>query len=142
MKQISNLGLWLGNAADGRDLVAISQTEIHSVVQLAVEEPVPELLRSLHFFRIPLHDGAGNDAESLQFALNTIRDLIRLQRRTLICCSAGLSRSPAVAACGMALAEDRAPAECLGEIGRLVRTDISPGLWKDLLDAHEVLAGD
>jgi len=139
MNQIPPFSLWLGNANDCRNPVLISDTEIQHLVQLAIEESVPTLNREVCLIRIPLSDGIGNDSFALRFAISTIAELIKSQRRTLICCSAGLSRSPAIAACAIAFAEEKSPDECLNDISKLVRTDVSPGLWQDLLSAHSSL---
>lgn len=139
MNQLSPLNLWVGNANDCRDLAVISNHEIQHVVQLAIEEAIPPLPREVNLIRIPLTDSNDNEPFALQFAIKTVGELLQSQRRILICCSAGLSRSPATAACAIAFAQEKHPDECLSDISKLIRTDVSPGLWKDLLSAYSYL---
>lgn len=139
MNQLSPFTLWVGNASDCRNLAVISDHEIQHVIQLAIEEAIPPLPREVNLIRIPLTDSNDNDLFALQFAIRTVSELIQSNRRTMICCSAGLSRSPATAACAIAFAQEKHPDECLNSISKLIRTDVSPGLWKDLLGAYSNL---
>ena len=139
MNQLSPFTLWVGNASDSRNLAVISDHEIQHVVQLAIEEPIPSLPREVNLIRIPLTDSNDNEPFALQFAIKTVSELIQSKRRTLICCSAGLSRSPATAACALAVVQEKHPDECLNDISKLIRTDVSPGLWKDLLNAYSTI---
>ena len=125
--------LWIGNADDLRRPEALLDAEIQCVVQLALEESIPPLPREVSLLRFPLMDGRGNDRFLLRAAILNLAELIKAERRTLVCCSAGMSRSPAIAACGLARALGKTPEECLADIGKVKRTDISPTLWRDLL---------
>ena len=51
---------------------------------------------------------------------------------TLVCCSAGMSRSPAVVAAAMALVYHELPEESLKNVTRHHPSDVSPGLWRDI----------
>lgn len=139
MIRVGCRNLWLGNAHDCRDIAALESLDIAAVVQLAKEEPIPVLPREMILLRIPLMDGDSNDPSTLRLAIHGLADLIRAKTRTLVCCSAGVSRSPAVAACAIAQVEGLSPADCLKEISTLVRPDTSPGLWNALL---AVIAGE
>ena len=139
MNQLSPFTLWVGNASDCRNIAVISDHEIQHVVQLAIEEAIPSMPREVNLVRIPLTDSNENDPFALQFAIKTVSELIQSKRRTLICCSAGLSRSPATAACALAVVQEKHPDECLNDISKLIRTDVSPGLWKDLLNAYSII---
>jgi len=44
-----------------------------------------------------------------------------------------MSRSPAIAAAAMALLTGRSPAEWLSKVGEGGPTDVSPGLWQDIV---------
>ena len=133
MTHIEPYQLWLGHAGDGRDVAAILDNQIQAVVQLAVEEPSLTLPREMIYLRIPLHDDPSNDRSQLQVAVDSVALLLRGNFLTLVCCSGGASRSPAVAACALATLENTSPADCLLTIHEQRGTDISPGLWQTLL---------
>jgi protein-tyrosine phosphatase len=137
MHQVTPHLLWLGHARDVRNVAALYDSKIEAVVQLAAEEPTVELPRDLVSLRIPLHDGTGNLPTMLRLAVESIATLVRDRRPTLVACGFGLSRSPAVACFGLVLAEQASPAKCLEVVHRAVKTDISPGLWKDLIEIFE-----
>jgi len=134
MVQIQPLLLWLGHVGDCRDFGRLADAGIEAVVQLATEEPQVNLPREFLVFRIPLHDGAGNGTTNLRLAVETVANLLRNQIPTLVCCSAGASRSPAIASCALAIVQNRSSSECLRHVSEFHKTDVSPGLWKDLLD--------
>src|SRR5262245_49366595 len=101
MTQIQPHYLWLGHAGDGRNAAEMFRLEIQAVVQLALEEPVLSLPREILYFRVPLIDGPGNAPELLALAVNMTARLVALKVPTLVCCGAGLSRSPAIAAAAL-----------------------------------------
>jgi len=133
MNQIPRYPLWLGHAGDCRDPERLSDLDIEAVIQLATEEPPPTLPRDTLFLRIPLHDGSGNHVSRLRLAVEVAAGLLRDRVPTLVCCSAGASRSPAIAACALAVAEEKPASECLRLVQSSHATDLSPGLWHDLL---------
>ena len=90
--------LWLGHAADAQDFKRILDLEITALVQLAAEEAPLQPPRELIYCRFPLVDGPGNDASLLSLAITTLANLLEKRKSVLVCCGAGLSRSPAVAA--------------------------------------------
>jgi protein-tyrosine phosphatase len=134
MRQISPHLLWLGHAGDGRDAKRILDAGIEAVVQLAADEPVLALPREVIYCRFPLVDAAGNDGKLLDLAVSTLASLIAAKRPTLVCCSAGLSRSPAIAAAALAKALDMEPDACLRTIAELAPTDVQPALWQEIKD--------
>jgi protein-tyrosine phosphatase len=85
--------------------------------------------RDLTYCRFPLVDGAGNPAWLLRGAAQTAAGFLRSGTPTLVCCSAGMSRAPAVAAMALAIATGRPPEECLREVAG---GDVSPALWREL----------
>jgi hypothetical protein len=129
MNQIHPHPLWLGHAGDGRDARRILDADIKAVVHLAAEEPSPQLPRDLLFFRFPVIDGADNSNHLMLLALGTVSHLLTMRLPTLVYCSAGMSRSPAIAAGAIALVTGTPPDECLREIAQHRATDVSPGLW-------------
>lgn len=125
--------LWLGHAGDCRDVTKVLDAGIQAVVQLAVEESPVLFPREVIFVRIPLHDGSNNSPDSLRLAVATVQQLLVANTPTLLCCSAGMSRSPAIAACAIARIHTQTPTESLAYIQSRHGTDISPRLWHDLL---------
>ncbi len=84
--------------------------------------------------RFPLLDGPGNAPELLRLAVETLASLIKLPLATLVCCSMGLSRSPALAAMALARASGSDPRAQLDRVAKIRPLDVSPGLWRSLLD--------
>jgi len=134
MTQILPHRLWLGHAGDGRDFPQLFDAGIQASVQLAAEEPVIQAPRELIYVRIPLLDGPGNRAESLTLATRTVAALLTLRVPTLVCCGAGMSRSPCIAAAALAMTSGEPPGEVLRRIGEHRPCDVSPSLWNEVVD--------
>jgi protein-tyrosine phosphatase len=132
MNQILPHLLWLGHAGDGRAFRKLFDADIKAVVELAAEEPSSPVPRELFYCRIPLLDGLDNNPDWLFLALTTVASLLRRRVPTLVCCGAGRSRSPAIAAAALALAHDLTPEECLQRVAERHPSDVSPGLWKEI----------
>lgn len=133
MRHFGPYSLWLGHAGDVRDLSQVLEAEIEAIVQLSLEEPAPQITRDVTFLRIPLEDGANNPTWKLHLAVDTVSHLLSADIPILVCCGAGLSRSPAVAACALASLDRRSPADWLAEMRESLPIDVSPGLWQSLL---------
>jgi protein-tyrosine phosphatase len=103
MRQILPHSLWLGHAKDAHDFKPILDLGINALVQLAVEEPAVQLPRELIYCRFPLVDGPGNDTRLLSLAITTLANLIEKRESVLVCCGAGLSRSPAIASAALSM---------------------------------------
>ena len=121
--------LYVGNALDARDLRPIYDNHIRAVVDLAINEPPAQLGRELIYCRFPLNDGDGNLDGLITLTVRTIAALIRNEIRTLVACSAGMSRAPTIAAASVALLTGRNPDECLVDIISNAPNDLSPILW-------------
>jgi protein-tyrosine phosphatase len=132
MRQILPYPLWLGHAGDGTDFRRIFELGIRAIVQLAVEEPPVRTPRELIFYRFPLLDGPGNDPGLLTLAFSSLATLVERRVPTLICCGAGLSRSPAVAAAALSLVLHTSPEECLRRVTEHHPADVTPGLWQEV----------
>jgi protein-tyrosine phosphatase len=133
MNRIEPHRLWVGHGGDECDFRALFDAGIKAIVELAVEEAPSQTPRELIACRFPLVDATGNDPEVLQLALRTVAALLKAQVPTLICCGGGISRSPAVAAAGLALAFGEPPEECLKRVVTHHRSDVSPGLWNEVM---------
>lgn len=135
MRQVEPYLLWLGHAGSARDIASIHSAGIQAVVQLALEEPPVVFSRELLSFRIPLNDGSGNSASHLRLAVEVVASLMASSIPTLVCCGAGMSRTPSIAACAIARLENRNPIACLESLSLLAKTDVSPILWSELITA-------
>lgn len=121
--------LYIGNALDARDLRPIYDNRIGAVVDLAINEVPAQLGREIIYCRFPLHDGEGNNDRLIAIAVRTIAAMIQNDIRTLVACSAGMSRAPTIAAATIALLTGRDPDECLADIIFKAPNDVSPILW-------------
>lgn len=132
MREVLPNVLWIGNAIEARDVSGVLLHGIQAVVDLAIEEKPAAFPRDILYCRVPLNDGAGNRPEFLRTAVEVAMQLIATKCPTLICCGAGMSRSPAVAAMAIARLR-REPAEkVLLEIAKNGPHDVSPLLWDEL----------
>jgi protein-tyrosine phosphatase len=132
MNQIVPYLLRVGHNGDGEDFKVLFDKGVQAVVQLAWEE-VPLLLpRELMLFRIPLVDGPGNRPESIRLAITTVAQLVREQISTLVCCGAGVSRAPALAAAGLAKFTGKPLSECLQLVTQHRHADVHPALYEHL----------
>lgn len=135
MYQIIPGKLWLGNARDGREVRALGDAQIECIVDLAFEEPPAQLPRELMYLRIPLKDGGGNSIPLLRMAVATVAGLLRSDIQALICCSGGMSRSPAIAAFALSTVNGQSATEVLNQIRCVKPVDVSPAFWNEL---HQV----
>src|SRR5262249_47518408 len=113
-----------------RDFRKVFDQGIKALVQVAVEEPAVQPPRELIYFRFPLIDGAGNEVDVLQLAVTTVSALLQRHLPTLVACGSGLRRSPAIAA----LAHQETPEESLQKVAAHSPCDVSPGLWKEVVE--------
>ncbi len=128
--------LFVGNAIEARDNQLLYENDIAVVIDLAINEPPAVLHRELCYIRIPLHDGSGNNDNSIRLAIITITELLRQKRKTLIACSFGMSRSPCLAAAGIANFLDIDLEQSLSKIAEHSPNDISPVLWQNVLKIY------
>lgn len=134
-------GLWVGHRGDLGGWAALHDAGVLAVVDLADSEPPAPLPRSLASLRFPLVDGGDNPAWLLRGAIAASARLVSAGVPTLIACSAGLSRSPSVAAAALALARGMDPDEALRLVARSGPSDVAPRLWADVRAALRAMAG-
>ncbi len=132
MTQIEPFPLWLGHAGDGRDFRHLLDLGIEAVVQLAVEEPVLQLPRDMAYCRFPLVDGEGNRPELIALAVQTAVHFLQNGVPVLVCCGAGLSRSPCIAAAALARFRQTSLEESMKAIAHHHQFDVSSGLWNEV----------
>lgn len=137
MRQILADRLWIANGFEARDLRVLCDLEIQAVVDLAINEPPARLTREMIYCRFPILDGADNSADAIQAAVECLVSLVRRRYRTVVACSAGMSRSPALAAAAMALLTKAPLDACLAQIVTGFPHDISPPLWQTVRMVYE-----
>ncbi|WP_165226970.1 protein-tyrosine phosphatase family protein [Aquisphaera insulae] len=142
MRRIAGYPLWLGHAGDARDVAGLHEAGLGAVVELAIDEPPASLPRDMIHARFPLIDGAGNPPWLLRAAVELVVLLLRADVPTLVCCGAGLSRTPAVAGVAIALVRGCSPEDGLAIVTRNGPADIAPGLWTELRSAIVGKAGE
>lgn len=129
MRQIHPHALWLGHVGDVRDWRAVFDAGIQAIIDLAGNEAPAVPPRDLTYQRFPLLDGAGNPDWLLKLACHTVADLLGAGIPTLVYCSAGMSRSPTIAAAAIAMTTNRPLDEALTTVRQAGELDISPALW-------------
>jgi len=132
MRPIPQTSLWLGHRGGARDLSAIVDAGILSLIDLADNEPVLPFMRELVYCRFPLTDGAGNPEWLLRAAIATLEEMVRLNVPTLVACSAGMSRSPVIAAAGLAKWRGWSLEVAMGVVSQSGPVDVSPGLLAEV----------
>jgi protein-tyrosine phosphatase len=132
--------LWIGNAADARNALVLHEHGINVVIDLALDEPPAVLPRDLIYLRFPIVDGLENDRSLLTAAIKTTAILLSLPDfKITVCCSAGLSRSPAIVAAAIAVNRGQSAEEALGEVTARATCDVSPALWTEISDICSLL---
>lgn len=134
--------LYLGNALDARDLRLLYDNRIAAVVDLAVDETPAQLARDMIYCRIPLNDGDGNSDAIMETAVRCVLTLIENRIRTMVACSAGMSRGPAIAAAALAIVTRTSPEDCLTGIASHGPHDVSQALWSGVKTAYNALVGN
>lgn len=127
--------LWLGTALDARDLRRLYDLHVAAVVDLALEEPPAQLGREIVYCRLPLLDGAGNSKWMLSAAIEVVARLLHESVPTLVACSGGMSRSPAIVAAVLARERGISADDCLLQLVVGQPHDVSPSLWHEIKKA-------
>lgn len=139
MNQIPPYPLWIGHLGEGADFRRVFDAGIKALVHLAAEEAPAQPPRELIVCRFPLYDGGGNRSELLALAIRTTATLLEMHLPTLVCCGAGASRAPAIAAAALAVAHGETPEESLKRVVQHHPSDVSPGLWLEIKGVLESL---
>ena len=128
--------VFVGNAMEARDVRLLYENQIAAVVDLAANETPACLGRDHIYVRVPILDGEGNADHALELAIVTLVHLIQSRVKTLVACSAGMSRSPSIAAAAIALATQRSLDECIALVNSRGPCDLSPILWNHVRKVH------
>jgi protein-tyrosine phosphatase len=131
--------LFIGNALDARDLRLLHEHNIVAVLDLALNEPPAQLGRELLSFRVPLVDSSGNSNSQIATAIQSLALLLNSEYRTLVACSAGMSRAPAIVAAALALHTSSDLNHCLAKVVNGHPHDVSPALWQDVAEVFSQL---
>jgi hypothetical protein len=137
MRRIEPYGLWVGSIVDGWNLRELHNAGIRAIVDLASNEAPIKLTRDLTYCRFPIVDGVGNDRMTLRLAVDTLTALVEADLPTLVFCSAGMSRSPLIAAAAIARLSGQPLSECLQQITTGYAHDVGASL---IWDVQETIA--
>lgn len=132
MREIIPNILWIGNAFDARDAKGVLNTGIGVVIDLAIEEPPIQFPRDVVYCRFPLLDGEGNSAALLRSAIDTTANFVSAKQPTLVACSGGMSRSPAIVSAVVAKVQSIGLAAAVERVTATGPCDFSPRLWNDV----------
>jgi len=137
VREVISERLCIGNAIDAQDVTGVLNRGIVAIVDLAIEEPPILFPRDVVYCRFPLIDGAGNQPAVLRAAIQTVSNFVTSETPTLVACSAGMSRSPAIVAAAMATTEEIALADALERLAAGQPHDVSPGLLADIVEVRK-----
>jgi protein-tyrosine phosphatase len=141
MREVAS-GLRIGHALEARNLSAVLDAGIEAIVDLALEERPISPTRDLVYCRIPILDGAGNTPVRILLAIDTICRLVRSETQTLVACSAGMSRSPAIVAAALSRLNETAFEDEISRLAGAGPCDVSPILLADIVAALETINRD
>ena len=132
MRHIPDYSLWLGHAGDARDRHELLRLGVGAVVDLAVEEPPAVAGHEMVYCRFPLLDGTENPPWLLRAAIDMTATLLRQKVPTLVACSSGISRAPAIAAAALVRLGRPNLQDALLYLAQFGQCDVSAGLLQDL----------
>jgi protein-tyrosine phosphatase len=96
-------GLYVGSIDDAGDRSLLEEHRISVVLSLTYAEPETGTPSDVTVVRLPMMDGPQNDHRTFRRAVNEVLTRWEAGARVLVHCSAGASRSPAVAATAISL---------------------------------------
>ncbi|WP_338739398.1 dual specificity protein phosphatase [Haloplanus salilacus] len=98
--------LFVGTAADATDESTLRAHEIEVIVSLTATNHAGNVPAELTLVEVPMMDGPQNSQDAFETAVDAVVSQLAAGEKTLLHCSAGASRSPAVAAAALALHRD------------------------------------
>ena len=99
-------GLFVGTVGDAGDEALLCEHDVETIVSLTHEGPDGGFPSGPTVVRLPMKDGPRNDQQVFRRAVTRVLSHLRAGDEVLVHCSAGASRSPAVAATALALYND------------------------------------
>ncbi len=133
MRDVITDRLWIGNVQDAANTAQLFDSRIEAVFDLASNEKPQSIPREIIYCRFPLIDGGDNSQEVLEAAIDSLTTLVAKQIRTLVVCSAGMSRSVAVTAAALALTNQMPVQDAMITLAGDSPHDVSPLLWNDIV---------
>lgn len=106
MDEVAN-ALYVGSIDDAGDQSQLAEHRISVVISLTHAEPETGFPPDVTVVRLPMMDGPQNDHHTFIRAVSEALARWEAGNRVLVHCSAGASRSPAVAATVITLSTDR-----------------------------------
>ncbi|WDI40410.1 VOC family protein [Bremerella sp. P1] len=140
MREIIPGTLWIANALQARDIRSTLAPGVTAIIDLAIEEPPISFPRDILYCRFPLLDGTGNSHQMLRACIDTVARLIEANRPTVIACSAGMSRSPIIAAAAIAQIKGLSLETSILKLTKTGPHDVSPALLSEVLEAMPSLS--
>ena len=140
MRHIPDYSLWLGHAGDARDKHELLRLGVGAVVDLAVEEPPAVAGHEMVYCRFPLLDGTENPPWLLRAAIEMTATLLRQKVPTLVACSSGVSRAPAIAAAALVLLGRPNLQDAMLYLADFGQCDVSAGLLQDVVQVVDARA--
>ena len=131
--------LFIGDAINSRDLRQLYDLDISAIVDLAANELPAQLGRDHIYCRFPLHDDGSNPPRLICAAIKCLRSLLLNDFRTLVACSAGMSRSPVIAAAALSLLNGDSLGDSLALIVRDAPHDVSPAFLSSVSSARAIV---
>lgn len=121
--------LWMGNTQDIQDVRSVLSLGVRAIIDVAANETPVLYPRDISYCRLPINDGWENDQALLRLAVYSAAEFLRVQTPTLIVCSAGMNRSPSIAAAALAIVAQLGPDEALLQIAANRPIDVAPAFW-------------
>ncbi|WP_146535251.1 dual specificity protein phosphatase family protein [Rubripirellula reticaptiva] len=131
--------LFIGDAFNARDLRQLYDHDIAAVIDLAANEEPAQLGRDHIYCRFPLHDDGSNCPQLIRVSIDCVRSLILSGARTLVACSAGMSRSPVVASAAISLMSSVSLDDSLAAIVLNAPHDVSPAFLSSVASIHATM---
>jgi predicted enzyme related to lactoylglutathione lyase len=132
MREVIPNILWIGNARDARNVKGVLAAGIGVVIDLAMEEPPIQFPRDIVYCRFPLLDGEGNSTAILRSIIDTTASFVSANQPTLVACSGGMSRSPAIVCAVVAKVQSIDLDKAVERVTATGPCDFSPKLWNDV----------
>ncbi|WP_256301588.1 dual specificity protein phosphatase family protein [Haloarchaeobius salinus] len=102
MNEVVN-GLFVGTLEDAGNSSLLDEQGISAIVSLTYTEPEDGFPQDKSVSRWPMMDGPQNSREQFEQAVAVVETHLEQDTEVLVHCSAGASRSPAVAATALAI---------------------------------------
>jgi atypical dual specificity phosphatase len=99
-------GLFVGTVEDAGDEALVREHNIAIIVSLTYGQPDGGFPADLTVEKVPMRDGPRNDQQNFDRAVTHVLSGLKTEDNLLVHCSAGASRSPAVAATALALYDE------------------------------------